>query len=146
MSNVTILDVKTAHDIEELKRQAHVNFVEISQKLGIIGDVAVDYATGAAKTATSGGSSPGGSNTFNTIYLKDSSTWITRDGSGNLVFRDANAGEVTLSQIKTLLAILWTYGDALGIKMKNLAGTEMMVGITEDADGVTLFTDNSEVE
>jgi len=63
-----------------------------------------------------------------------------------LVFRDANAGEVTLSQIKTLLAILWTYGDALGIKMTNLAGTEMMVGITEDADGVTLFTDNSEVE
>jgi len=136
-----MIDVKTARDIEELKRQTFVNFRDIDRKMRVIDENVVDFGSETVKSPTA----PGG-NIFDTVYLKDSGTYITRNGSGDLVFHDANTGSVTLAQIKILLAILWTYGDALGIKMKNLAGTELMVGITEDADGVAIFNDTSEVE
>jgi hypothetical protein len=137
-----MINVLDAVNFDQFKEFVFKNFTEAKQKLDTIGDVAVDYASSKVITTTPGG----GGDIFDTVYLKDAATWITRDSSGNLVFRDAIAGSITLSQIKTLLAILWTFGDAFGVKMSNLAGTELMVGITEDADGVTIFNDTSEVE
>lgn len=141
---MSMIDVKSAKTLEELKRQTFINFHEIEKKLGIVGDNVIDYATSGSPGGSTGGGGYG--DTFDKVFLKDANTWITRNNAGDLVFRDANSGEVTLAQIKVLLAILWTYGDALGIKMTNLAGTERMVGITEDADGLTIFYSNSEVE
>ncbi len=142
---MSLIDVKTARDISELKRQAFVNFLEISRKLDLIGDSVIDYSSGnIVINAGSGGG--GSSNTFDIIYLKDTATWITRNGAGDLVLRDANAGEVTLSEIKTLLNILWTFGSAYGVKFANAAGTEKMIGLMEGADGITYFNNTSEVE
>ena len=136
-------DVKSAHDLDDLKRMAFVNFHEIEKKLNMVNDEVKDFTT--SRSASPGGGAAN-SNTFDTVYLQDANTYITRSSSGDLVFHDAKAGSITLSQIKVMLAILWTYGDAVGIKFTNLAGTERMVGITEDADGVTLFYNESEVE
>ena len=134
-------DVKAANSIDELKRMAFVNFHMIQKHMDVVEDNVIDTSTTEIKTTTATGG-----NLFDIVYLKDNSTWITRNASGDLVLHDKKAGDITLSQIKVLLAILWTYGDALGVKMKNLAGTELMVGITEDADGLTFFTSDSEVE
>ena len=63
-----------------------------------------------------------------------------------MVFHDVNAGDITLTQIATLISILWTSGSAYGVKFANAAGTEKLIGLMEDADGITYFNDTSEVE
>lgn len=138
-----MIDTKTARDMSDLARQCFINFHDIEKKLNMVNDEVKDFTTSKSSSASGGAAN---SNTFDTVYLKDANTYLTRNSSGDLVFHDANAGTITLSQIKVMLAILWTYGDAIGVKFTNLAGTERMVGITEDADGVTIFYNNDEVE
>jgi hypothetical protein len=126
---------------EEFRKLVFQNFLEAARKLDVIGDVSVDYEGGTSIAPTA----PGGS-TFDTIYLKDANTYITRNEAGDMVFHDVNAGDITLTQIATLISILWTSGSAYGVKFANAAGTEKLIGLMEDADGITYFNDTSEVE
>lgn len=136
-----MIDVKSAKDLKDLARQCFINFHELGKKMDIINDEVYDFGNG-----NSTGTKPTGKNTFDIIYIGDTNTYITKDSSGDLTFHDANAGTVTLTQLKLMAAIFWSFGDAFGIKMGNLANQELMIGITEDADGVTIFNSTSEVE
>lgn len=87
-----------------------------------------------------------GINVNNTIEFVNSSVKIYVDGDGNLTFVDKNNTAVTLTDIKNITDMFWSYGSAKGIKFTNAAGTEKMIGLMEGADGVTYFNDTSEVE
>jgi len=81
-----------------------------------------------------------------TIEFVDSSVKIYVDGGGNLTFVDKNNTAVTLTALKNISDIYWSFGSAYGVKFANAAGTEKMIGLMEDADGITYFDDTSEVE
>lgn len=137
-----MINVLDAKDIDQLKEFIFKNFIEAAKKLDTIGEVAVDYESSTVITPTSGS----GGNMFDAVYFKDLNTHITRNGTGDLVFTDINAGSITLSQIKAVVDILWTFGDAVGVKFTNAAGAVKRIGLTEDADGITYFNDTGEVE
>jgi len=84
--------------------------------------------------------------TFEKIYLGSEDTYITYNETGDLVFHDIHNGDVTLTEIKNILDIYWTYGKAFGVWAGNLAGEKKRTGITEDADGLTYFNDEDEIE
>lgn len=138
---MSMQDVKTARDIEDLKLRIFANFHELFEKLEQVGENVIDYNTGNV-IAPSG---PGG-NMFDTIYLKDANTYITRDGDGDMVFHDANSGTITLAQIKLIVDIFWSYGNAYGVKFANKAGTERYIHLYEDADGVGVASAAADVE
>jgi len=82
----------------------------------------------------------------NSVYFSNKAIRIYGDESGNLVFVDKNNTAITLSDIVSIANMYWSFGSAYGVKFANAAGTEKMIGLMEDADGITLFNDTSEVE
>jgi hypothetical protein len=137
-----MINVLTTEDFDLFKNAVFRNFQEVADLLRAVkapesNQTGVPPSSGGSTTPSSGGGTT--PDIYDVLYVGDYATKIYRSDSGDLTFEDVNAGAITLSQIAAVVSILWTFGDAFGIKAGNVAGTTKYFGLNVTEDGWNIY-------